>query len=81
MASRMVVKYMLSLVSLGLGLQTPTSVLHEHATLKMVQRYSILLSKLYEVVLVRRHIRHVYMPITINASSEDTIDLHVCAGI
>ena len=27
--------------------QTPTSVLHEHATLKMVQRYSILLSKLY----------------------------------
>ena len=33
--------------------QTSISVLHEHATLKMVQRYLILLSKLYEVVLLQ----------------------------
>ena len=42
--------------NIGLLLSKPTSVLHEHAFLKMVQRYSILLSKLYEVVLVRKHI-------------------------
>ena len=43
-----------------------TSVLHEHATLKMVQRYSFLISK---------HIIHATSkrPVTKNASSEGTI--------
>ena len=59
----------------SLFLSKPTSVLHEHATLKMVQRYSILLSKLYEVVLVWKHIYDAASkrPITKPASSEDTI--------
>ena len=49
--------------------------LHEHATLKMVQRYSLLISKLYEVVLVRRHIIHATSkrPVTKNVSNEGTI--------
>ena len=60
--------------NIGLLLSKPTSVLHEHATLKMVRRYSILLSKLYEVVLVRKHIHDTSKrPITKTASSEDTI--------